>query len=155
MLNAKERFRRWYVIPIEHLLEEMSPDSGFIVLAMSCILYERYAKAQPKEPQQALQFDFEIDADTANTFWNIMRNGLAHQAMPKQKERNEDLPGWTISNEYGKPIELIRCQDNSRRLRVNPSKVARKVLELWDKNPASIDVSKSFPFADVFEDENC
>jgi len=70
-------FERWYVRPLEELKKIPNGDGGFIALAISCCLYERYATAvlmdlcrRATKPNKLKQFqsDFAIDHRTAEVF---------------------------------------------------------------------------------------
>jgi hypothetical protein len=151
-------FKRWYVKPLEMLMELENGDGGFAALAISCPLYERYATAALKESGKSaaddnlvkqLAGDFGVDQSTAETFWDVMRNGLLHQGMPKQKKHGAKLTRWRFSAEYTAPIKLRT--GSSTILEVQPWLFTDKVLSLWLSRLDLIAQNQSFPWATIEE----
>lgn len=157
MEDAARLFYRWYVHPLKVLGELPNGDGGFIALAISCSLYERYAVAVIKESGGTAddgairaQFakDFDVDEDTARAFWNVIRNGLLHGAMPKQRERgNKALPRWAFRHDY--PAVELSEWDGNPVLRVQPWKITDKVIVLWRENLHLLGQSEGFPWANI------
>jgi len=153
MSQDYESFKIWYIEPLRKLEEMPSGQGGFIALATSCFLFERYAVAilnsQGKKADRAgkvgqLSKEFSIDIETANTFWNVIRNGMLHQGMPLH---NENLLSCSFHHTYP-AIALIK-KDGGRILIVQPWKFTDRVLELWINNIHLIKSSGSFPWAAI------
>jgi len=80
-------FEKWYATPLRTLQSIPSGDGGFVALATSCFLHERYATSvirnspNPTRVDRDAKFrqfmtDFEVDEDTAEAFWDVIRDGL-------------------------------------------------------------------------------
>jgi hypothetical protein len=150
-------FTRWYIQPLEKLKEIPNGDGAFVALTICCILYERYvvavitragAKVTDEARQEQLTVDFETDKDTADAFWDIMRNGLAHEAMPKQKQHGKPMPGWRFTHNFPNPMELAN-ENGTPILLVQPWRFMDKVLSLWRDNTHLLDLSSSFPWGSI------
>src|SRR5450756_2196440 len=142
MHGARELFNRWYMQPLKQLAAMENGDGGFVALAVSCSLYERYAtaviersKGEANKQAKLRQFmvDFETDMNTAEAFWNVIRNGLAHQAMPLQIDRAVTHPPWWFHDSHRKAAELATV-DGQQVLKVQPWHFMNKVLSLWQEN---------------------
>jgi hypothetical protein len=154
--NDEKLFERWYEAPLKKL-EEVLPngDGGFVVLAVSCFLYERYATAVIVERKgkattevliENLAKDFNIENETARVFWDVIRNGFLHGAMPKVMEKGTPIiKGWQASIDFQTPISF-----KDGMLKIQPWKFRDHVLQLWKENPNLISTSKSFPWAKIW-----
>ncbi len=152
-------FDRWYVQPLRSLQKMPNGDGGFIALAVSCFLYERYAisvikteapgeKANDGAIRKKFAADFGVDEKTAEIFWDVIRNGLLHGAMPKQQEHKEPTPaGWVFRDDFP-PVELAEW-NGEQVLKVQPWKIMEKVVSLWQQNMHLLDQNKSFPWANI------
>lgn len=155
MKSPEVLFEKWYVTPLKVLQSIPDGDGGFVALATSCFLYERYATAVIKSsPHQTkirqFMIDFEVDEDTAKAFWNVIRDGLLHGGMPKQLEHGKrTFPYWAFRHDFAKPVELIE-HGGKRILKIQPWLVMDKVLSLWQRNLDLLDQNESFPWANVF-----
>jgi hypothetical protein len=147
-------FDRCFLQPINALREIPNNDGALVALAISCFLYERYAdavlqaKGKPSNEKDTigqLAKDFQISSNLAATFWDVIRNGLLHKAMPKQRNRGKKLADWDISTTHSSPIDLIDGQ-----LKIQPWLVVNKVLALWKSKIQLFDQNKSFPMATIF-----
>ena len=154
MEDPKDLFKRWYVQPLEKLKSISNGDGAFIALSTSCFLYERYAvavikqsgeKAEPEKKVKQLMTDFNIDKETAQSFWNVMRNGLLHQGMPTQKK---NLPRWRFNAEFIQPIALSKNK-GLYELQVQPWLFMDRVVKLWQDNLHLLEQSNSFPWANI------
>lgn len=158
--RLQELFDRWYFKPLETLRSISKGDGGFIALAISCFLCERYATAILKESGQkggetniVRQFmrDFGTDQDTAQAFWKVMRHGLLHQGMPLQQEHGEPtLPRWHFSGRFSRPVELF-SHSGGQVLRVQPWLVVDRVVQLCQENLVLFAGNDSFPWADIVQ----
>ena len=140
-------------------LEELpNGDGGFVVLATCCFLYERYAKAILKSSGQKantedlilqLANDFQVDEETADAFWDVIRNGFLHQGMAKQSDRSGSLPRWQTSSAFQEPVKLVKNKETV--LHVEPWLFRDKVVELYAQNPSSIKYNDTFPWASIWQ----
>ena len=157
MIENNTYFNRWFVQPLTLLRELPFGDGGFVALATSCFLYERYAvaaimklggKANKEGKIGQFMTDFEVDKITATNFWVVIRDGIMHQGMPKTKEQGKrSLPKWMFYN-IDKPVKMGMYK-GSDTLIVQPWLFTDKVLQLWKDNPYLIDLNESFPWATV------
>jgi hypothetical protein len=160
MENPEVLFEKWYVTPLKVLQSIPGGDGAFVALATSCFLYERYAIVAIKKSSNSAKvdrdakirrfmIDFEVDEDTANAFWDVIRDGLLHGGMPKQREHGKQaLPYWAFRHEFPKPVELIEHGEELI-LKVQPWLVMDKVLSLWQGNLDLLNQNESFPWANV------
>jgi hypothetical protein len=156
MTQDSELFKLWYVEPV-HALEQLpGGHSAFIALATACFLYERYAcavlkargKRADKEAKLAqLAQDFEVDDATACAFWEVIRDGLLHQGMPKQRNQGAPLPQWAFFGSYP-PMALEKIGDRTI-LKVHPWKFTHRVLDIWQDSLELLAKSDSFPWASI------
>jgi len=161
--DRKILFNRWYRKPLIELEnEKMIPnkDGGFVVLAVSCLLYEGYVtkflnktshRTKYRIPDTSmrgrLSIDFNTDKNTAKIFWNVIRNGLLHCGTPKQKEPNgTELPVWQI---YDEDIPF-KLSDDSKKVYVNIWKIRDRVFELYDNNPDLISYHDDYPWGQIW-----
>jgi hypothetical protein len=154
--TAKDCFDRWYKTPLQHIESLPNGDGAFVALAVSCFLYERYCvaylkstkvKASDDAKRTQLAADFSIDADTANAFWDVIRNGFLHQGMGLQKtNKNDPLPTWSVSHSFPR---LQLDKGPPLHLRIQPWLFRNRVIELWDARPDLIDANTSFPWATI------
>ena len=87
-----ERFEGWFVSPIEKLKELPEGDGGFLALSAALFLCERYYRAKTnthekkKSPlfMKAAAQDMGLSLIDFNRFWQVYRNGMLHQGMPKR-----------------------------------------------------------------------
>lgn len=147
--KAEKYFESWYIKPLSILESIPYGDGAFIALATSCFLYERYADAVQNSVTNQLMIDFGIDQETAIIFWNVMRNGILHTGMPKQKDRSKSLPHWRFQHEFIQPIKLHKVNNLSAELQVQPWLFMNKVIDLWQKNLRLLDDNNSFPWAKI------
>ena len=160
MNNAKSDFERWFVQPLRQLENIPNGDGAFIALASSCFLYERYIRAKaahtlglkpderfiPERPKQ-IAVDFQVDEDTARAFWDVMRNGLLHFAMPKHLKGTKKSPRWHFHHDYTQSIQLNQWADGKWYLEIQPWKVVDRVLVICAQNINLITETQGFPWA--------
>ena len=162
MNDAQELFHRWFIEPLKKLEELPDGDGGFVVLATSCYLYERYARAyleasgQPANDNnliRQLEHDFSVNHQTAEVFWKVIRDGLLHQGMPMQRSQKEKaLPRWKFSHKHKAPIEFD--SQGGPLLKVEPWLFRDTVLSLWEARPDLVDMNKSFPWATIEDNQD-
>lgn len=136
-------------------------DGAFIALSVSCALYERYAvarleqsikKADKKNRLDQFMTDFAADERTAEVFWSVIRDGLAHQAMPLHHARRGKHPPWWFHESYPDttPIRLENVR-GTEVLKVQPWQFMDRVLSLWQDNTDLLTSSSSFPWGNIFD----
>jgi hypothetical protein len=156
--DPQVRFDNWYVQPLRVLSEIPNGDGGFIALATSCFLYERYAtavlmethgRAKTDDKIQQLAIDFQIDLVTATAFWQMIRDGLLHQGMPiVDEQRSGNLLSWVFHNDFKKPIQQGKLNGVDALL-IQPWLFTQRVIQLWQENSTLVDKARCFPWADV------
>jgi hypothetical protein len=157
MEEQKYLFERWYGNPLEKLRELPNGNGGFIALATSCTLYERYAKAIIRKNGlkadkahfiAQLMADFAVDRQTARAFWEIIRDALLHQAMPKPSAGKGKRIEWGFHSNYSEPMQLKHYRDFDF-LQVNPWLFMDRVLSLCRDHLALLQESEAFPWAGI------
>jgi hypothetical protein len=139
-MNNGEFFEHWYIVPIRWLQAVPNNDGSFIALATALFLYERYAVAKLKQKGvkaikeriiKQIASDFTVNDKTAEIFWNIMRDGLLHQGMPKQLEQGKKTyPDWIFHHTVNSPPIELRSHNGNILLFVQPWGVVNKVIAL-------------------------
>ncbi len=155
MSESQDLFERWFVNPLEKLQAIPNGDGGFIALATCCFLYERYAKSIIKKsgikadrPSLIRQFseDFCTTEETAKSFWTVVRDGVLHQGLPKQREHgSKNLPDYILHHSFTIPVELVDWGGEPA-LRIQPWLFMFRVIDLWQDNIDLLEESESFPF---------
>ena len=158
-MNTIELFEKWYIVPLMCLKSVPDNNGSFIALATALFLYERYVVAQIKimnekatknKKVEQIVSDFDVDKRTASLFWDVMRDGILHQGMPKQHEQGGKLPAWRFDHsQTSHPIKLLNI-NGEELLMVQPWKVVDKVITLWRENSELLNKNTSFPWAHVF-----
>jgi len=155
-VEDRQFFRLWFAEPLHALQGLPNGQGGFVALATSCFLYERYATAvlqrQGEKANRAgilrqLQADFSVDQATAAAFWAVIRNGILHQGMPLQRGQGKSLPSWEFRRDY--PLMALEMIAGHTLLKVQPWKFMDRVLELWEANLDLLRASGSFPWATI------
>ena len=151
-------FERWYSTPLTELEKIANGDGAFVAFSTALALYERFArsaidaagqKADAAAVYKRLAMDFNVTEAEAAEFWEIMRHGVQHQAMPMQKQKNKPLTPWLFSGAFRQPIEF-GTKAGQRILQVQPWLFRDKVIDLYRNNPNLIDHNQSFPWASIF-----
>lgn len=160
--DPKELFERWYVAPLRWLETIPNGDGAFIAFSVSIALYERFAKSAAKHAggkgdenalYAKLVADFSITNPEAEEFWQIMRHGLQHYAMPMQQQQgSKSLSKWRFDGAYPRPIQFVG-QGADRKLLVQPWLFRDVVLRLYRDKPELIAYNHSFPWASILPDE--
>lgn len=159
-MNNNEFFEHWYIVPIRWLQAVPNNDGSFIALATALFLYERYVvaklqqkgmKATKERSIKQITSDFTVNDKTAKIFWNVMRDGLLHQGMPKQLEQGKKTyPDWIFHHTVDSPPIELRSHNGNILLFVQPWGVVNKVIALWQQDIDLLIKSDSFPWAQVF-----
>ena len=157
-MNSKKAFNHWFVVPLQWLKAVPNNDGSFIALASALFLYERYIVAKLKasgekatEPKkmQHIANDFGVETREARIFWNVMRDGVLHQGMPKVWEQGKKLPEWIFNHEKSDFAFELRETNGQSLLIVQPWLVVDKVIQLWQDNLNLLEQNESFPWAQV------
>ena len=145
-------------MPLLELEKISDGDGGFVVLAVTCFLYERYVKALFKSLNKTENYklrmeqiskDFQTDEHTAKIFWNVIRNRLLHRGTPKQVDKGKPLPTWVI---YDDP-NPFKLSPDSKMLYVNIWKIRDIVLDLYEKKPELLGIDNDYPWGQIWRDE--
>jgi hypothetical protein len=151
-------FERWYATPLAELEKVPNGDGAFVAFSVALALYERFAlsaigaagqKADPAAMYTRLAVDFNVMEEEAAEFWEIMRHGVQHQAMPMQRQKNKRLTPWLFNASFKQPIEF-GTRAGGRVLQVQPWLFRDKVVDLYRQNTKMIDHNQSFPWASIF-----
>jgi hypothetical protein len=152
-------FNRWYRRPLTELEKIENGDGGFVVLVVSCFLYEGYVRQVLKKNSygdnyrsrmERMSADFKTDEYTAKIFNEVIHNRILHYGTTKQKEVNgEILPGWAIYDE-NIPFKL---SGDPKTLFVNIWKFRDRVFELYDNNPDLIGYHEDYPWGHIWYQE--
>jgi hypothetical protein len=143
-------FRAWYVEPINMMRPNIN--GGFIAFMTALILFERLIDAklklegQPRDQQtkqQRMAQELGITLYQQKIFWNMFRDGLAHQGMP--------LIGKTkyMFHSIFYDYPLFGTYNGNPYLFIDPWKFTDRILTEFLKDPRLIVASDSFPFASV------
>ena len=151
--TIEEKFDGWFVKPINLLRDELlEGDGGFVAFIAALALYERLIIAKLKIsnlPTNKSSIEREMSRDLRLTdgqrkiFWDMFRNGLLHQAMPKTGKAN-----YLFSAQYSGYPEF-KTANGCTFICMDPWKFVDRVLEEYRSNPRLIIESNSFPLASV------
>ncbi len=103
--SVQERIEKWYLKP----LRAMSGDQGFLVLMVLLPLYEKHLRivegmkdnfSDGHKVFKKMGLHLGLKEEEAYLFWNNVRNGLLHNALP---DTNESFQ-YALQAQ-GKPIE--------------------------------------------------
>lgn len=157
-MNSKKSFNHWFVVPLQWLKAVPNNDGSFIALASALFLYERYIVAKIKSvgeratetrKVQQVASDFGVNSRTARIFWDVMRNGILHQGMPKLYEQGNKLPDWIFHHDKSDFAFELREFGGQSLLIVQPWLVVEKIVHLWQENLDLLEQNESFPWAQV------
>jgi len=152
--KALEYFRMWFVEPIENLKELRGGNGGFVAFMVGLALYERLIVAKLKlgnfeadddAIQQAMSDDLKLSDTQRRIFWDMLRNGLLHQAMPKVGKTR-----CCFHHQFSAYPEF-RTSDNRPVICIDPWKFTDRVLEEFLMHPSLIFASESYPLAYIGE----
>lgn len=150
MSKNGELFDRWFVSPVKLLHEKLADnDGGFVALAVGIFLYERLHKAlkasgMKVEQSLSAQFanDFGICEKEAELLWDMLRNGLFHEGMLKQKDRKTpNFPGYDMSAKH----PALTYETSPPCFKFDPFKLAFRVFDLWQPHLDLFDLNTQFP----------
>jgi len=151
--SVEEKFDGWFVKPIKLLRDELPEgDGGFVAFIATLALYERLIIARLKisnlptdetSIKQEMSRDLRLTDGQRQIFWDMFRNGLLHQAMPKAGKTN-----YLFSAQYSGYPEF-KTANGYTFICMDPWKFIDRVLQEYCANPRLIVESNSFPLASV------
>lgn len=150
--KAVENFRLWFVEPIEKLKELPDGAGGFIAFMVGLALYERLIIAKLKldnhptddaAVQKAMTDDLRLTDLQRRIFWDMLRNGLLHQAMPKIGKTN------CIFHHIFSGYPEFRTLDSSPVICIDPWKFTDRVIKEFLSDTSLISASDSYPLAHI------
>jgi len=106
-------------------------------------------KATETRKIQQVASDFEVSVRVARVFWDVMRNGILHQGMPKQYEQGKKHPDWIFHHDPSDFAFELYEFNGKLLLIVQPWLVIDKVVHLWQENLDLFEQNESFPWAQV------
>lgn len=138
--SVKERVEKWYLKP----LRAMSGDQGFLVLMVLLPLYEKHLRvvegmkgdfSDGNDIFKIIGTHLKLSQKDAYIFWNNVRNGLLHKALPDSKEAFE-----YALREQGPPIEKkgVLFLINPFALRDRLLEVIEPGLKSWKQDSAPL-----------------
>lgn len=148
--KSVSRFRLWFVEPIEKLKELPDGAGGFIAFMVGLALYERLIVAKLKVDnypmddqtiQHAIADDLKLSDTQRRIFWDMLRNGLLHQAMPKVGKT-----GCIFHHTFSEYPEF-KSLNGASVICIDPWKFTNRVLDEFLSSPILISASESYPIA--------
>lgn len=135
MNTHKANFKHWFSDIIESLYE--NENAGFPILMLTFPLLERYLRSKSKTYEKSFKKPFYNELlnlfpalnnrSNAESFWEIYRHGILHQATLSQKKK--PLKKMWLSS-FKK--EAILCENDS--FYVNPVEFAKHVIDIINKD---------------------
>ena len=150
--KATEYFHLWFVEPIKKLKELPDGAGGFVAFMVGLALYERLIVAKLKlenrqidddAVQQVMADDLGLTDPQRRIFWDMLRNGLLHQAMPKVGKT-----GCMFHHTFSGNPEFKSLNDTPV-ICIDPWKFTDRVLQEFLSSPSLIIASESYPLASI------
>lgn len=150
--TAANLFKRWYVEPVEILKTLPDGNGGFAAFVVGIALYERLIKARLKLQHQPtdddtvrreIAQDLRLPDGERSIFWDMFRNGMMHQAMPKSGKTD-----WAFHHSFSGYPEFKTINGQSV-ICINPWKFTDRVLQEFMSKPELIIASNSFPLGTI------
>jgi len=145
-------FNLWFVEPIEKLKELPNGSGGIIAFMIGLALYERLIIAKLKfencpsdeeSIRKAMSEDLQLSESQQRVFWDMLRNGFLHQAMPKiGKTRCMFHDSFT---EY----PVFKTLDGMEVICINPWRFTDRVISEYLAYPCLINISESYPLVRI------
>jgi hypothetical protein len=148
--KALELFKAWFVRP----LEVLDINGGFIAFMVALALFERMVIAKlkltgiPANKQtikRKMSEELGLTEDEQSVFWNMFRDGLLHEGMPKVGRT-----GFIFHSTFSERPEFGEY-DGKPVICIDPWKFTDRILREYESNPRLITASDSFPLALVDE----
>ena len=152
--TPRERFEGWYKASVEKLRELPDGDGAISVLMIAFPWYERAIKgrlklAGSKTTEEAFRLavmdDLKISEIEFKIFWDAYRNGVLHQAMPKDGKTK-----WSIDSKFLAYPVISQSENGERVIQIDPFKFADHVAAMFDSDDRLVDISESYPLARIF-----
>jgi hypothetical protein len=150
--EAINKFRIWYIEPVEKLKELPNGNGGFVAFMVGIALYERLIiadlslkgkKTDVPSIQQAMMIDLKLTEKQQHIFWDVFRNGLFHQAMPKSGKT-----GYWFRHTFSGYPEFI--EENERTIIcIDPWEFTDRVINAFLSDPKLIIESESYPLPSI------
>jgi len=149
---AMDKFQIWFVNPIQKLKELPNGAGGFVAFIVGVILYERLISARLSLQGQktsdevirnAMAEDLHLTDDQRRVFWDMFRNGLLHQAMPKLGKT-----GFCFHHTFS-GFPKFKLVNEQPAICIDPWKFTDRILNEFLLEPALIFESDSYPFASI------
>jgi hypothetical protein len=150
--EATEMVRLWYAEPVEKLKELPNGAGGFVAFMVGIALYERLVVAKLKLKEQrvdddvihkAMNDDLQLSDQERRIFWDIFRNGLFHQAMPKIGKT-----GYCFDYRFSGYPEF-KALDGHPVICIDPWKFTDRVIKEFLSDPKLFIVSESYPLPSI------
>jgi hypothetical protein len=155
-----ERFDGWFVRPIEKLKELPEGDGGFLALSAALFLCERYYRTltnTQENPSDDKSFkveaakDLGIELEDFNCFWQVYRNGIQHQGMPRRfvDKKKRLTYGWNMDERFSAIPIIHEIDAKTREIRLNPWKFAELIISKFRDNPEILKNATLHAFGEV------
>jgi len=150
--EALDKFRLWYIGPIEKLKELPNGAGGFVAFMVGIALYERLIvawlklkeqKADDDAIQKTIKDDLRLTDQERRIFWDMFRNGLFHQAMPKLGKT-----GYCFNHTFTCYPEF-KVLDGHAVICIDPWKFTDRVIKEFLSDPKLIIESVSYPLPSI------
>lgn len=148
-MDSLEDFKKWFVVPIAEIKKLPNGDGGFVAFIVAIVLYERLIKAKLKS-RNVEQTDENVRAEASRdlklslgqttVFWDMFRNGLLHQGMPKAGKTN-----YAFQDSYS-AFPVFKPSNGHETICINPWKFAERIIAEFVNNPQLINSTNAYPF---------
>ena len=160
MTTDLERFRRWFVDPVEKLKTLPNGDGAFAALSIGFLLCERYYRivantqevVKDNKFKKAAAKDLNVNATFFQRFWSAYRNGLMHQGTPKVHEEDGIKYKWRIDDKYHE-YPTYFDKGGFRYVCLNPWKFTDFMIAKFLGNPSRLNGSLIYQFGKILSDE--
>ena len=158
--NFIERFDGWFVKPIEKLKELPEGDGGFLALSAALFLCERYYRTltnthEGQRDDKAFKVeaakDLGLELEDFNCFWQVYRNGIQHQGMPRRfvDDKNNVTYGWNMDRRFSAVPTIYAIDAQKREIRLNPWKFAELMISKFRGHPSILENATLHAFGEV------
>lgn len=178
-LTYLQRFEMWYEKPFLALEVGAKDWNGaYIALSMGMFLCERYYRTKTgthdlpdKKDKESLQgydqafrylaaTDLGIRHDHFNHFWNVFRNGIQHQGMPRTIEDRDKTgkilriyKGRISTKEGYSEIPTMEEDGKVTYIKLNPWAFTKKMIKKFKDHPTILELGFHHAFAEVYESQ--
>jgi hypothetical protein len=164
-VSLEDRFRIWYLEPIETLKTCLKNGNGAIAALMIAMpLYERVYRfaLSNNEPHTGnrplwVMNDLRLKSETeAKLFWNVFRDGLCHTgSFFEQSDRSSSLPKIGLDGKYPDFPTFITTETGEDAIIVNPWNFIAYILNKYEDNVLLLEYESAplLPLRYVIEDK--